>query len=680
MRRRVHSAQLGLLLPLWSCVVEKADIGHSADSANDSSPMDADNDGHSFGEDCDDGDDGVYPGAVETCDGVDEDCDGTVDDDPVDGPTWYVDGDGDGFGTVDAEIVSCDRPGAATDTPGDCDDDDGSVYPGAVETCDGVDEDCDHQTDEDATDSVECVPDEDGDGYGLDIPVQLCCTLGDGWAAPGEPDCDDENRAVSPMGLEACNLRDDDCDGQTDEGGDDSVDSLCDLFGPHIVSDAEVKIIGVSDTGERSSFLLTDANADGYDDLWMGAESAQVDGVNGAGLAYLLPGPLTESGLAADLATAMVYGAGARYHAGQRLDDAGDLDGDGYPELWIAQATDQSTAGIGSVHMVMGPVSGDRSLTDSDLSWIPDVDGWSLYYTDLGVGDYDGDEVSDLIIGASVATGTAGSLAGMAWVVRYDGTMGEHDLSDAQLVLEAEEAQDRVGFMSAIIGSTTGDGIDDLLVSGLGTLSTDEAGMTWIVEDTPADGTYVMNDLADATLVGENPKDCSGSEVVDLGDMNLDGYSDYAVGAQMMGTGGVYASGGVYVVYGPTGARSSLAEADVKLAGVDEMSQVRLAAGNADIDMDGYPDLLAGGYENGYGDLPGTAFLARGPLESGTWALADADAIFYGEAEDHEAGSGLFMGGDTNADGYPEIVIGARGYEDETYDAGAIYLYFGQPY
>lgn len=681
MRHPLHTVLLYHMLGTVGCLSEKASTSDSlADSGM--AAVDGDGDGHAESVDCDDGDADVFPGAPERCNGLDDDCDGTVDEEPVDSPTWYVDGDGDGYGTTDTELTSCERPGTAASVPGDCDDGDATVYPGAEEVCDGSDEDCDGQADEDAIDAVECVPDEDRDGHGQDVAAQRCCALGDGWVAPGEADCDDADRAVSPSGLEACNLRDDDCDDEVDEDedGDDTVDTLCDLFTAHVLSDAPVRIVGDADTGWRSSFLLMDANADGYVDLWLGAESASVDGVNGAGLAYLLPGPLVESGLAADLATAKITGAGARYHAGHRLDNAGDLDGDGYPELWIAQSTDQSTEGIGSVQMVMGPVAGELSLTDSDLSWIPDVDGWSLYYTDLGVGDYDGDDVSDLIIGASVATGSAGGTAGMVWVVRNDGTLGPHNLSDAPITLEAQQAQERVGYMSAIVGSTTGDGVDDLLISGVGTLTVDSAGLNWIVEEPPGDGTYIINDIADATLVGEHPMNTSCAEVVDLGDMNGDGYGDYAIGAPMISAEDVAATGGIYLIYGPTGSRTSLAEADARLLGIDEMSQVQYIAGDADVDADGHPDLVAGAFDNGWGTLPGTAFLVRGPIESGSWSLADADAQFDGEAEDHMAGSGLSIAGDTNGDGYPDVAIGAAGYEDGTYDAGAIYLYFGQPF
>lgn len=108
---------------------------------------DSDGDGSCSPDDCDDGDPRQYPGSGEACDGLDNDCDGQVDED-VGSYTSYPDSDGDGFAgvaTCHAEYaaVGCSVPGGYATTCGDCDDLNPRAYPGAADGCDTIDSDCD---------------------------------------------------------------------------------------------------------------------------------------------------------------------------------------------------------------------------------------------------------------------------------------------------------------------------------------------------------------------------------------------------------------------------------------------------------------------------------------------------------------------------------------------------------
>ena len=122
------------------------------DSATDDSgppPVDADRDGFSPPEDCDDGDETIHPGADEHCDGIDEDCDEHVDDDPVDGATFHPDLDHDSYGDAAVSIVACDKPTDHVTDGTDCDDASAEAHPGATEVgCTAIDEDCDGLWDE----------------------------------------------------------------------------------------------------------------------------------------------------------------------------------------------------------------------------------------------------------------------------------------------------------------------------------------------------------------------------------------------------------------------------------------------------------------------------------------------------------------------------------------------------
>lgn len=139
--------------------------------------------------DCDDQDDTVFPNAPERCDALDNDCNGSVDENPA----LFADGDGDGFGDPAAPLTSCDAGGVTND--GDCDDADAALHPETVWT-----------------------PDVDGDGFGALVGRVLSCTSPGGTMTRRGGDCDDADPEVRPGAPERCNGVDNDCDGAIGEG------------------------------------------------------------------------------------------------------------------------------------------------------------------------------------------------------------------------------------------------------------------------------------------------------------------------------------------------------------------------------------------------------------------------------------------------------------------------------
>jgi len=170
----------------------------------------------SNGDDCDDNDASSRPGGVEVCDGADNDCDGSVDDSAIDPSTWYADTDGDGYGDATSSTESCNQPSNTVSDATDCDDTLSLANPGAQETCDGVDNNCDGVVDEDsAVDASTWYADTDADGYGDIATSTLACTAPSGHVSDAT-DCDDGADFSYPGATELCDASDNNCDGTAD--------------------------------------------------------------------------------------------------------------------------------------------------------------------------------------------------------------------------------------------------------------------------------------------------------------------------------------------------------------------------------------------------------------------------------------------------------------------------------
>ncbi|MDP7114061.1 MAG: MopE-related protein, partial [Myxococcota bacterium] len=189
--------------------------------------FDEDGDGYSRCDgDCDETDPTINPGALEACNGIDENCDGEL-------PAVEQDVDGDG-------VMACD---------GDCDDTELTVFPGAPELCDGLDNDCD-----------EVLPPFDADGDGDGSPI---CA-----------DCDDDDPLRYPEAHEVCDGIDNDCDEdipveELDEDGDgySTCEGDCDDADPDadpadVDGDGTSSCLGDCDDND-SALNLVDADEDG---------------------------------------------------------------------------------------------------------------------------------------------------------------------------------------------------------------------------------------------------------------------------------------------------------------------------------------------------------------------------------------------------------------------------------
>ena len=240
----------------------------------------------SDGTDCDDDEPLVNPKADEICDGIDNNCDELVDEDAVDESTlWYIDADGDGWGTDEYTIKQCTQPKGYVIELGDCDDLDVEVNPDAEEVCDEVDNNCNDSIDEDVIETFYL--DLDGDGYGVegDSEVIEGCEAPAGYTInPGDDfDCDDGDAWIHPGAAELCDGVQSDCDGTTWAGDDGTATFIADADGS--ATDLTAELTGAA--GSPASAILSDDGVlnicagDWYVNLELDANVAVV-GFNGA--------------------------------------------------------------------------------------------------------------------------------------------------------------------------------------------------------------------------------------------------------------------------------------------------------------------------------------------------------------------------------------------------------------
>ncbi|MEZ4320042.1 MAG: putative metal-binding motif-containing protein [Myxococcota bacterium] len=180
---------LSIALTLLACK------GDPPDETGDPT-VDADADGFSEADDCNDADADVNPGAVERCNGIDDDCDGTIDSGADDADDFFADDDGDAFG-AGAAVSACEAPAGHVSNDGDCNDSDASIHPGADELCDAADRNCDGSPTQGATDTDTWYADADADGYGDPFAPTEACTQPANTVA-NDDDCDDSDDTRTP--------------------------------------------------------------------------------------------------------------------------------------------------------------------------------------------------------------------------------------------------------------------------------------------------------------------------------------------------------------------------------------------------------------------------------------------------------------------------------------------------
>ncbi|MCK6529091.1 FG-GAP-like repeat-containing protein [Myxococcota bacterium] len=534
--------------------------------------------------DCDDGDVAVNPAAAEACNGIDDDCDGGVDE-----LLAYPDVDLDGFGDDAGAVDGCAGPPVEyVDVPGDCNDADAAVNPAMAEVCDdGIDQDCDGGAgscgiygDMDSTTTAD-----------LSIPGYKRYALGSYPWDTGDLDGDGAldvlvSTTVRPYPR--------------------NVGAVYGFFGPLTASDrignADFRVYGDSDQRKLGYYAAIggDFDGDGSADLIVSSGNS-----NESGTVYVFFGPIGGGSYYLDEADAVFMGYASSDNS-VLATSVGDLDGDGRDEIAIAAPNHEVESDDGWVDIYYGPPSGTHVIGEGDLSYFGDSNARVGHL--LRAGDVDGDGFGDLVIGASYDSfgrdGTTVSNGGTVFVCYGPDLWGGYLESDCPDRVQGAGASEYLGGFVAnggTLADVNGDGTDDLV---LGTPSGGGSAHYGSVHVCFGPIVGAVN-AGECDLVIESRS--AGSEdrdfgsTVRAGDVDGDGSMDIVVAdSAAYNSCNSTSTGSIQVYYGPftegpyaldTSDRDARIRNEVSCT-LSESLGKSLAVG--DFDGDGIDDILAG--------------------------------------------------------------------------------------
>lgn len=598
--------------------------------------------------DCDDQQASVYPQAPEVCDGLDNNCDGVVDEN-LD-QTWYLDADQDGYGASNSR-TQCSQPVGYVASSGDCDDNDATRSPAEPEVCDASnrDENCNGLADDQdpgVTNTVTWYADLDGDTYGA--ASREACDAQSGEITTGG-DCDDGASTVHPGATEDCDSVDNNCDGTVDE-------HCYPLWnGSYTVGDADTKIYGDARYDLYGKGVAAgDWNGDGQMDIAVGAPDDEVSTTyNNYGVTHIYNGTVATGTF--DSSTgydAQIYSTNATYtDFGDHLWTLPDMNKDGSDELVVA-TRDKTYYWDVSIYR-----GADWSLHNAGLD-CTDVSGAGNLYT--GGSNY-----------LACSYITTSSDKGMVYVYS--------DTSNVPLIsFYGELSGDNAGKSIECASDLDGDGVSDALIgTPYDADAGSNAGAVYVVYG-PVKGNYVLSG-ADVKILGSVNNDTLGYQVA-AGDLNQDGVDDAILGARSYDYAGRSASGAAYIFESFSSRVTYASSADHIVYGEtagDKVGECEFSTG--DVDGDGENDLLIPTLsDSNGGSAAGGAWLLYGPLAATYDLSTDADVVWRGESAISYVGHQATIAGDTNSDGYDDVLLGGYGADEGTLvDRGAVWLILG---
>jgi len=429
---------------------------------------------------------------------------------------------------------------------------------------------------------------------------------------------------------------------QLDNDNDDQGD-VCDTDDDNdgVLDTSDSFPLDATRSAGNSNILFT-RNGDSASD-WLGYAVSGAGDVNGDGYPDVIVGAYGDDNNGAGSGSARIYsgldssilytfnGDSAGDELGISVSGAGDVNSDGYADVILGAYGDDNTAGNAGSARVFSGINGNILYTFNG-----DSGGDFFGYSVDGAGDVNNDGYADIIVGAYgddnivTDTGSARVFSGSDGSVLY--------------TFIGDEANDHFGLSVGSAGDINNDGYADVIVGA------NQAKNTSVITGSARvfsgmDGSVLY------TFYGDNSVDYFGGSVGHAGDVNNDGYDDVIVGANGDDNNG-NRSGSARVFSGANGDILYTFNGD---HAEDYFGQS--VAGAGDVDKDGYDDVMVGAYrDDNNGNGSGSARVLSGIDGSILYTL-------NGDSTTDSFGVSVSGAGDVNADGYADVIVGA--YEDD---------------